>query len=123
MLWGKPLAEWFSSAKFGPHVNLFPIQNFGVNRGYFRNVKVPSSPYKRGREVPCKRIHNFWAKSSLWEILYLLFRELHFRLKHSCILYSCTPMFGDSLRFFGLPNTHFVESRISYLEDNPILFK
>jgi hypothetical protein len=33
--------------------------------GYFRNVKVPSSPYKRGREGTCKRIHNFWGLSSL----------------------------------------------------------
>jgi hypothetical protein len=29
-------------------------------RGYFRYVKVPSSPYKRGREGTCKRIQTFW---------------------------------------------------------------
>jgi hypothetical protein len=33
-------------------------------RGCFRNVKVPSSPYKRGREGTCKRINNFWGLSS-----------------------------------------------------------
>jgi hypothetical protein len=26
MLWGKPLAEWYSPAKFGPHVSLFLYQ-------------------------------------------------------------------------------------------------
>jgi hypothetical protein len=31
MLSGKPPAEWFSSTKFGSHVNLFPIPIFGVN--------------------------------------------------------------------------------------------
>jgi hypothetical protein len=31
MLWGKPLAEWCSSAKFGSHVSLFPVPIFGVN--------------------------------------------------------------------------------------------
>jgi hypothetical protein len=28
--------------------------------GCFRYVKVPSSPYKRGREGTCKRIQSFW---------------------------------------------------------------
>jgi hypothetical protein len=31
MLWGKPLAEWCSSTKFGPQVSLFPVPIFGVN--------------------------------------------------------------------------------------------
>jgi hypothetical protein len=31
MLWGKPSVEWCSSAKFGLHVSLFPVQIFGVN--------------------------------------------------------------------------------------------
>jgi hypothetical protein len=35
------------------------IRNILGARGCFRNVKVPSSPYKRGREDTCKRIHNF----------------------------------------------------------------
>jgi hypothetical protein len=31
MLWGKPLAEWCSPAKFGSHVSLFLVPIFGVN--------------------------------------------------------------------------------------------
>jgi hypothetical protein len=31
MLWGKPPAEWCSSAKFSSHVCLFPVPIFGVN--------------------------------------------------------------------------------------------
>jgi hypothetical protein len=31
MLWEKTSAEWYSSAKFGPHVSLFPLPIFGVN--------------------------------------------------------------------------------------------
>jgi hypothetical protein len=46
------------------------------SEGYFRNVKFPSSPYKRGREGTCKRIHNFWGLSSLLEIPGLLQRHL-----------------------------------------------
>jgi hypothetical protein len=44
-------------------------------RGYFQNVKVPSSPYKRGREGTYKWIHNFGSLSILWEILSLLSRH------------------------------------------------
>jgi hypothetical protein len=38
---------------------MFILGIFLGSQGYFRNVKVPSSPYKRGREGTCKRIHNF----------------------------------------------------------------
>jgi hypothetical protein len=31
MLWGKPPAEWCSSARFGSHVSLFPMPIFGLN--------------------------------------------------------------------------------------------
>jgi hypothetical protein len=31
MLWGKPPAEWYPSAKFGSHVSLFPVPIFVVN--------------------------------------------------------------------------------------------
>jgi hypothetical protein len=51
------------------------IRNILWDWGCFQNVKVPSSPYKRGREGMCKRIHNFWGLSSLWEILCLLLRH------------------------------------------------
>jgi hypothetical protein len=36
------------------------IRNILWARGRFRNVKVPSSPYKRGCEGTCKRIQIFW---------------------------------------------------------------
>jgi hypothetical protein len=35
------------------------IRNILGARGRFRNVKVPSSPYKRGREGTCKWIQTF----------------------------------------------------------------
>jgi hypothetical protein len=35
------------------------IRNILWARGCFRNVKVPLSPYKRGREGTCKQIHKF----------------------------------------------------------------
>jgi hypothetical protein len=84
------------------HVHVH-TRNIPWIRGCFRNVKVPSSPYKRGREGTCKGIHNFWGVSSLLEILSLLFRELCSRLKCSRVLYSCTSVFGDPIRIFGHP--------------------
>jgi hypothetical protein len=36
------------------------IRNILRARGWYRNVKVPSSPYKRGRKGTCKRIQTFW---------------------------------------------------------------
>jgi hypothetical protein len=35
------------------------IRNILRARGCYRNVKVPSSPYKRGREGTCKRTETF----------------------------------------------------------------
>jgi hypothetical protein len=58
----------------GRLVNVWDVKDIHVHvhtrnilcvRGCFRNVKVPLSPYKRGREGTCKRIHNFWGLSSL----------------------------------------------------------
>jgi hypothetical protein len=46
------------------HVHVHTM-NIPWVREYFRNVKVPSSPYKRGREGTCKSIHNFWDLGSL----------------------------------------------------------
>jgi hypothetical protein len=64
-------------------------------RGYFRIVKVPSSPYKRGREGTCKGVHNFWGEYKLLEILCLqVVTFVHLFL---------TLVFGDSIRFFGPP--------------------
>jgi hypothetical protein len=69
-------------------------------RGCFQNVKVPSSPYKRGREGTCKWIHNFRNLSILAEILSLLSRH--------CCAWTCTPLvlslvFGEPIRIFGYP--------------------
>jgi hypothetical protein len=71
--------------------------NIPQTRGYFRNVKVPSSPYKRGREGTCKRIHNFWGEHRLSEILCLPFAVLV-----TCVLDSC--VWGLHL-IFEPPNT------------------
>jgi hypothetical protein len=58
----------------GRLVNVWDVKDIHVHvhtrnilwvRGCFRNVKVPLSPYKRGREGTCKSIHNFWSLSSL----------------------------------------------------------
>jgi hypothetical protein len=46
------------------HVHVH-TRNIPWVRGYFRNVKVSSSPYNREREGTCKSIHNFWGLSSL----------------------------------------------------------
>jgi hypothetical protein len=76
------------------HVHVH-IRNIPYIRGYFRNVKVPSSRYKRGCGGTCKGTHNFGGVSSLLEIICLFFRELCSRLERSCILSSCTSVFGD----------------------------
>jgi hypothetical protein len=78
------------------------ISNIRWAQGCFRNVKVTSSPYKRGREGTCKWIHNFGSLSILWEILSLLSR-------HHCVwmslLLSLSHVFGDLIRIFGYPPT------------------
>jgi hypothetical protein len=48
------------------------IRNILWAWGRFRNVKVPSSPYKRGREGTCKRIQTFGSCAIDWEIHCLL---------------------------------------------------
>jgi hypothetical protein len=42
------------------------IRNILWAWGCFRNVKVPSSPYKRGREGTCKRIQIFGTCAICW---------------------------------------------------------
>jgi hypothetical protein len=78
------------------------IRNILWAWGCFRNVKVPSSPYKRGREGTCKWIHNFGSLSCLWEILSLFSR-------HHCVWvslqFSLSYVFGDLIRIFGYPPT------------------
>jgi hypothetical protein len=58
----------------GRLVNMWDVKGIHVHvhtrnilwvRGCFRNVKVHSSPYKRGREGTYKRTHNFWGLNSL----------------------------------------------------------
>jgi hypothetical protein len=65
------------------------IRNILRARGCFRNVKVSSSHYKRGREGPCKDRHNFWGFCSLCEILSLLLRR--------CITWTCSLYFHSCL--------------------------
>jgi hypothetical protein len=80
------------------------IRNILWAWGCFRNVKVPSSPYKRGREGTCKRIHNFWGLSSLLEILCLLLRH---RCAWICSLFflTCSGSFPD----FRIPPTQLLQ--------------
>jgi hypothetical protein len=40
ILWGKPSAEWCSSAKFGSHVSLFPIPIFCVKMPTYLNSNI-----------------------------------------------------------------------------------
>jgi hypothetical protein len=72
--------------------------------GCFRNVKVPSPPYKRGREGTCKRTQIFgtcaicWGNYSL-SVLLLCFstcQELSLSLSLSLSL-----VLGESSEFFG----------------------
>jgi hypothetical protein len=70
-------------------------------QGYFRNVKVPSSPYKRGCEGTCKRTHNFWDFSSLWgDSLSPLASLLY-----SNVLTVLSLVFEDLVWIFGYPPT------------------
>jgi hypothetical protein len=63
-------------------------------KGYFRNVKVPSSPYKRGRMGTCKEVHNFWGEYKLSKIPCLSWiRELHIFLRFSRVR-GDFPIFG-----------------------------
>jgi hypothetical protein len=81
------------------------IRNILRARGCFRNVKVPSSPYKRGREGTCKWIHNLWSLSSPWEILCLLQRH-HCAWTCSLYLLSCSGIpsgFSDTPNIYTAP--------------------
>jgi hypothetical protein len=82
------------------------IGNILRARGCFRNVKVPSSPYKRGREGTCKWIHIFGGLSSLWEILSLLLRHL---CVWTCSLLSLTCS-GILSEFSDTPNINLIWS-------------
>jgi hypothetical protein len=72
MLWGKPSAEWCSSAKFGPHVNLFPIPNFGINicplnyeiKGDF----IPELTINTQRPQAKSVQHPFFPPSNRWNL-------------------------------------------------------
>jgi hypothetical protein len=67
--------------------------------GCFRYVKVPSSPYKRGREGTCKRIQIFGNLCNLRRGSQSL-RALTLCLNVLRTL-SFSRMFGDSSEFFG----------------------
>jgi hypothetical protein len=78
------------------------IRNIPWAQGCHWNVKVPSSPYKRGCEGTCKQIQNFGNLSHQWEIFSLL-------LSYCCI-WARPPLslffvlvLGEPYRIFGYP--------------------
>jgi hypothetical protein len=69
--------------------------------GHFRNIKVPSSPYKRGCEGTCKRTPNLEGLGSLWgDSLSPLASLLYLN-----VLTVLSLVFGDLFRVFGYPPT------------------
>jgi hypothetical protein len=72
MLWGKPLAEWYSSAKFGSHVSLFPVPIFGVNicpfnygiKGDFIPELTINTRRPQAKSVP----HPFFPPLNRWSL-------------------------------------------------------
>jgi hypothetical protein len=98
----------FSVWTSGRLVNVWDVKDIRVHvhtrnilwvRGCFRNAKVPSSPYKRGREGTCKRIHNFWGLSNLWEDFLSPITSL-LCLNVPTVL---SLVFGDLIRIFEYP--------------------
>jgi hypothetical protein len=55
------------------------IGNILRARGCYRNVKVPSTPYKRGREGTCKRTQTFLG-------LVLFARRISVSLRPNCAI-------------------------------------
>jgi hypothetical protein len=77
------------------------IRNILRAQGCFQNVKVPLSPYKRGREATCKRAQNFWGLSSLWgDSLSPLASPLYLNM-HTVL----SLVFWGLIRIFGYPPT------------------
>jgi hypothetical protein len=75
------------------------IRNILRARGCFRNVKVPSSPYKRGREGTCKRIQIFGNLCNLpGESLSLSALTLCLIVLRTL---SLSLVLGESSEFFG----------------------
>jgi hypothetical protein len=72
MLWGKPLAEWYSPAKFGSHVSLFPVPIFGVNicpfnygiKGDFIPELTINTRCPQAKSVP----HPFFPPLNRWSL-------------------------------------------------------
>jgi hypothetical protein len=97
------------------------IRNILWARGCFRNVKAPSSPYKRGREGTCKRIHKFWGLSGLWEILSSPASSLSLN-----VFTVLSHVFGDPFRIFGYRQhvtckTISISSTVAYTSGNAFL--
>jgi hypothetical protein len=73
------------------------IRNILRARGCFRNVKVPSPPYKRGREGTCKRIQILEFVQSAGRITVSQRSNFVFeRVKNTFSL-----VLGESSEFFG----------------------
>jgi hypothetical protein len=71
-LWGKPSAEWCYSAKFGPHVSLFPVLIFGVNICTFNyGIKddfIPKLTINTQRPQAKSIQHPFSPPSNRWSL-------------------------------------------------------
>jgi hypothetical protein len=72
MLWGKPSAEWCSSAKFGSHVSLFPVPIIGVSicpfnygiKGDFISELTINTQRPQAESVQ----HPFFPPSNRWSL-------------------------------------------------------
>jgi hypothetical protein len=117
-----PQKSGFSMWTSGRLVNVWDVKDICVRVhtrnilwvwGCFRNVKVPSYPYKRGREGMCTRIRNFWDLSSLWgDSLSPLASMLCLNVP-TVLSLSCS---GISSGFSDTPNTLFCRKLVEAQE-------
>jgi hypothetical protein len=72
MLWGKPSAEWCSSAKFSSHVSLFLVPIFGVNICSFNygitGDFIPELTINTQRPQAKSVQHPFFLPSNRWSL-------------------------------------------------------
>jgi hypothetical protein len=70
MLWGKPLTEWYSPAKLGPQVSLFPVPIFDVNTCLFnygiKDDLIPELTINAQRPQAEPVQHPFFRPSNCW---------------------------------------------------------
>jgi hypothetical protein len=91
-----PQKSWFSVWTSGRLVNVWDVKDIHVCvhirnipwiRGYFWNIKVPLSPYKRGARARVKGLTTFEA----WVVFRRFFVSscIISEIKRGCILFSC----------------------------------